>query len=168
MNCVEQAGHWISRLPGRRFIRRLRWQPGHSTSTRGTWGLRVKKELHEPHFKSAGRWPTPATSTVEQDGQESFSCSHFRRVAAWSTRTRALHSVQLISPRPLGKSPPHFGHDRGGGATLDSTLSASDTVSLLFRVKQQVLRDEVPRNVEGQSKFIRKTGNELFCADLIS
>ena len=168
MYCVEQAGHWISRLPGRRFIRRLRWQPGHSTSTRGTWGLRVKKELHEPHFKSAGRWPTPATSTVEQDGQESFSCSHFRRVAAWSTRTRALHSVQLISPRPLGKSPPHFGHDRGGGATLDSTLSASDTVSLLFRVKHQLLRDEVPRNVEGQSKFIRKTGNELFCADLIS
>ena len=168
MNCVEQAGHWISRLPGRRFIRRLRWQPGHSTSTRGTWGLRVKKELHEPHFKSAGRWPTPATSTVGQDGQESFSCSHFRRVAAWSTRTRALHSVQLISPRPLGKSPPHFGHDRGGGATLDSTLSASDTVSLLFRVKHQLLRDEVPRNVEGQSKFIRKTGNELFCADLIS
>ena len=168
MNCVEQAGHWISRLPGRRFIRRLRWQPGHSTSTRGTWGLRVKKELQEPHFKSAGRWPTPATSTVEQDGQESFSCSHFRRVAAWSTRTRALHSVQLISPRPLGKSPPHFGHDRGGGATLDATLSASDTVSLLFRVKHQLLRDEVPRNVEGQSKFIRKTGNELFCADLIS
>ncbi len=149
MNCVSQAGQSISLFPGRRFILRFRWHPGHSTSTRGTLAERVKNELHEPHLSSAGRWSTPATRTFEHVGQESFSSFHFRRVAGWSIRTRATQRVQLSSPKPMGSIPPHFGQESGGGATLDSTLNSSVMESLLLGVEDQLLGDEIPRHVKG-------------------
>ena len=79
-----------------------------------------------PHLSSAGRLSTPATRTFEQEGQESFSSFHLRLVMAWSTRTRAEQSWQVSSPKPTGNIPRHFGHERGGGAIWDSTVSSSD------------------------------------------
>ena len=122
---------------------------------------------HEPHLRSAGRWSTPATNTLEQLGQEIFSSRHLRRVASWLTRTRALQRLHSISPKPVGSMPPHFGQDRGGGATLDSTLNSSAMESLLFGVENQLLGNEIPRHVKGQAKFFRETGDELLRADLI-
>ena len=37
--------------------------------------------------------------------------------------------------------------------TLDSTLNSSDMESLLFRIKNQLFRYEVPRNIQRESKF---------------
>jgi hypothetical protein len=74
----------------------------------------------------------------------------------------------VISPKPLGNKPPQLGQDKGGGATLDSTLRTSDTVSLLFGVEHQLFWDKVPRDVKGQSKFVGETGDELLGADLIT
>ena len=82
-------------------------------------------------------------------GQESFSSFHFRRVAGWSTRTRASHNVQLSSPNPVGNIPPHFGQESAGGATFDSTLNSSVMESLLLRVENQLLGNKVPRHIKG-------------------
>ena len=111
---------------------------------------------------------TPATSTFEHSGQDNFSSFHFRRVAGWSTRTRASHSVHWSSPKPEGRSPVHLGQESGGGATLDSTLSSSTMESLLLGVENELLGDEVPRYVEGQSKFLGKANNQLFGANLVA
>lgn len=154
-------------VPGRRFILKFRWQPGHSISTRGVCRLSVKYVSQLPHFKSAGRWSTPATKTFEQDGQESFSSFHFRRVNGWSTRTRASQRVQLSSPRPMGNMPLHLGQESGGGATFDSTLNSSDMESLLFRVQNELFGDEVPRHIKRQAEFLRQTDDQLFGADLV-
>lgn len=113
----------------------------------------MKYVAQVPHFNSAGRWSTPATKTLEHEGQESFSSFHFRRVNGWSTRTLASHKVQLSSPKPTGNMPLHFGQERGGGDTFDSTLNSSDMESLLFRVKNQLFRYEVPRDIQGESEF---------------
>ena len=140
-------------VPGRRFMRRLRWHPGQAISTRGTCFLRVKYVSQVPHFNSAGRWSTPATNTLEHEGQEIFSSFHFRRVNGWSIRTLASHRVQLSSPKPTGNMPLHFGQESAGGDTFDSTLNSSDMESLLFRVKNQLFRYEVPRDIQRKSEF---------------
>ena len=106
-----------------------------------------------PHLSSAGRVSTPATKTFEQEGQESFSSFHFRRVNGWSTRTLASHKVQLSSPKPTGNMPLHFGQESAGGDTFDSTLNSSDMESLLFRVKNQLFRYEVPRDIQRKSEL---------------
>ena len=64
--------------------------------------------------------------------------------------------------------PPHFGQERGGGATLDSTLNSSAMESLLFGIENQLFGNEVPRYVKGQPEFFRETGDELLGADLVS
>ena len=156
------------RVPGRRFILRFRWQPGHEISTRGTCFSSVKKVSQVPHFSSAGRWSTPATSTLEHDGQEIFSSFHLRRVSGWSTRTRASQRVQLSSPRPTGSMPLHFGHERAGGDTLDSTRSSSDMTSLLLGIQHELFRNKVPRDVKSQSKFLGESNDQLLCAHLVS
>ena len=74
----------------------------------------------------------------------------------------------MISPKPLGNKPPQLGQDKGGGATLDSTVRTSDTISLLFGIKHQLFWDEVPRDVKGQSKLVGKASDELLGTDLIS
>ena len=120
-----------------------------------------------PHFNSAGRWSTPATKTLEHEGQESFSSFHFRRVSGWSTRTFASHRVQFISPRPTGNIPLHFGQESAGGETFDSTLNSSDMESLLFRVQDQLFRYEIPGDIKGEPEFLGQANNQLFCADLV-
>ena len=125
-NSVSHAGHSMARSPGRRFIRRLRWHPGQAISTRGVCGANVKKQSQLPHLSWAGRVSTPATKTLEHEGQESFSSFHFRRVSGCSTLTCVSHNWQVISPRPVGNIPLHFGQESGGAATLDSTTNSSD------------------------------------------
>ena len=61
----------------------------------------------------------------------------------------------------------HFGHESGGGATLDSTLNSSAMESLLLGVENELLGDEIPRYVEGQAEFLGKANNELLGADLV-
>ena len=39
--------------------------------------------------------------------------------------------------------------------------------SLLFGVENQLLGNEIPRHVKGQTKFFRETSDELLRADLI-
>ena len=125
-NSVSHAGHSMARSPGRRFIRRLRWHPGQAISTRGVCAASVKKHSQLPHLSCAGRVSTPATKTLEHEGQESFSSFHFLRVSGCSILTCASHNWQVNSPSPGGNRPLHFGQDNGGAATLDSTTNSSD------------------------------------------
>ena len=96
-----------------------------------TFAVRVNCVSHPPQRNSAGRSLTPAMRTFEHDGQERRSSCHFLRVGAWSVRTFAPQSSHWISPRADGRSPLHFGHESGGGATLDSTVIGSSMLDHL-------------------------------------
>lgn len=116
------------RWPGRCFIRNPRLHDGHSISTLITFAVSVNCVSHPPQRNSAGRSSIPAMRTFEQEGHEMRSFIHCVRVGSWSVRTLAPQSSHCISPRAEGNKPLHFGHERGGGAILDSTVNSSSMI----------------------------------------
>ena len=122
---VSHAGQQISLLPGLFFIPSFRPQFGQPISTFTTFGKRSKCVPQDPHFRWAGLLSTPAISTFEQFGQETFSSFQAFRVGWWSTLTFAPQRTHSTSPNSNGKSPLQLGQDRDGGVTLDSTVRRS-------------------------------------------
>ena len=166
----EHAGHSIWRSPGRRFIRSWRSHPGHDISTRGVCGVSVKWVEQDAHCRCAGLLFTPATRTFPHSGHPSFSSLHFLRVTGWSTRTRALQSLQVSSPNSFGSKPLHLGQESAGGEIRDSTVSSSpiyiapvlcswgvcfSVMELLFLRNQSNARwKEIPRQVKFDSVLL--------------